>query len=125
MIKKRKTYLIICPKNKQFKNIIACAAGCPEHLSCKEYRLRVRLEILELFVAKHPEYEIIGEIMPVKKTTKKENEKTFWIVKDDKTVTEVSESEVIKNPQKYIDKEIWEKPPYKYQVVISLKRIKA
>jgi hypothetical protein len=123
VIARRKKYLIICPKNKQFKNIIACAAGCPEHLKCKEYRARISLETLELFVAKHPEYEIIGEIMAEKKVQR--NEKIYWIIKDDKTFVEVSEKEIIKNPQKYIGKEIWERPPYKYELVISLKRVRA
>jgi hypothetical protein len=123
VITKRKKYLIICPKNKQFKNIIACAAGCPEHLKCKEYRLRISLETLELYVAKHPEYEIIGEIMAERKV--QSNEKKYWIIKEDKTISEVAEKEIINNPQKFIGKEIWERPPFKYELVISLKKVKA
>lgn len=60
--------------------------------------------------------------MATKKTSKKE--KRFWILNKDKTFTEVSEKEVLDNPQEYLDKEIWEKPPYRYEVVISLKRIR-
>lgn len=123
MVTKRKKYLIICPKNKQFKNIIACAADCSQHLQCKEYRIRISLETLELYVAKHPDYEIKGEIMVEKKVQTSETK--FWIIKEDKTLMEVTEKEIINNPQKYIGKEIWEKPPFKYELVISLKKVKA
>jgi len=127
VLKKRKTYLIICPRNQQFKNIIACSAKCENHPFCKEYKAKIDLKILELYVEKHPEYKIIGELMPVKKAEKsveKKKEKKYWIMKADKTIAEVSEKDIINNPQRYLDKEIWERPPFKYELVISLKKVK-
>ncbi|MDY6915889.1 MAG: hypothetical protein SVM86_06210 [Candidatus Cloacimonadota bacterium] len=60
--------------------------------------------------------------MATKKTSKKE--KRFWVINKDKTFTEVSEKEVLDNPQEFLEKEIWEKPPWRYEVIISLKRIR-
>jgi len=51
--------------------------------------------------------------------------KVFWVLDEDKKVIEVQEKEIMNNPQQYLDKEIWDKPPYKYEVVIALKRVKA
>ena len=128
MLKKRKTYLIICPRNKHFKNIIACSAECEYRFKCREYVNKIDLRMLEIYVEKHPNYKIIGELMPVKKTEKvlekKTNAKKFWVMKSDKTIAEVNETEIINNPQKYIGKEIWERPPFKYEIVISLKKVK-
>ena len=51
--------------------------------------------------------------------------KKFWIVDEEKKVTEVSEKQIMNNPQNFIGKEIWQRPPFKYEIVISLKKIKA
>lgn len=123
-VRKRKNpNLIICPKTKQFTDLVVCAASCDRRLQCKEYRQRISVETLEKFVEGHPEYKIIGELMAGKKVTTKE--KTFWVVNEDNTLQEVTEKEVMENPKEYINKQIWEKPPFKYEVVITLKRIKA
>ena len=61
--------------------------------------------------------------MPSKTTKPKET--TFWVVTGENEFTEVKESELMKNPQDYIGKHIWQKPPYKYEVVVTLKRVKA
>lgn len=51
--------------------------------------------------------------------------KMYWVINDDKTVVEVTETEIRNNPQEYITKEIWDRPPFRYEVLISLKKIKA
>lgn len=61
--------------------------------------------------------------MAEKKSTQKV--KKFWVLDSEKKVVEVEEKEIIDNPQAYIDKEIWDRPPYKYEVIIALKRVKA
>ncbi len=76
------------------------------------------------FIEKHPEYELVGELMAAEKA-KKTKENTFWVVTGENQYEEVTEKEVMKNPQNYIDKQIWQKPPFRYEVVITLKRIKA
>ncbi len=82
------------------------------------------MEALLEFVEKHPEYKLKGELMPAKKIAEPK-EKKFWIVGSDKKITEVSEKEIMDNPQEYLKKKIWDKPTYKYEVIITLKRIKA
>ncbi|MCD4796319.1 MAG: hypothetical protein K8R49_04000 [Candidatus Cloacimonetes bacterium] len=62
--------------------------------------------------------------MPVEKIINK-GEKKFWIVTGENQFEEVTEKEIMKNPQKYIKKQIWQKPPFKFEVVVTLKRIKA
>jgi len=62
--------------------------------------------------------------MPAEKK-KATAEKMFWVINDDKTVVEVTETEIKSNPQEYITKEIWDRPPFRYEVLISLKKIKA
>jgi hypothetical protein len=118
--KRKDQNLIICPRTKQFTDLIVCAASCKNR--CEEYYKAISYEMLDKFVQQHPEYKIVGELMATKKTSKKE--KRFWVLNDDKTFTEVSEKELLDNPQEYLDKQIWEKPPYRYEVVISLKRIR-
>lgn len=116
----RNKNIIICPRNKQFTDLVVCAANCKN--KCSLYFEKIDIHILEYFVLTHPDYIIVGEIMPKSKTNSKE--KIFWILDEEKRVTEVKESEIINNPQKYLDKEIWEKPPFRYEVVISLKKVK-
>lgn len=62
--------------------------------------------------------------MPAKKTAESK-EKKFWVVGVDKKITEVSQKEIMDNPREYLDKKIWDKPTYKYEVIITLKRTKA
>lgn len=114
--------LIICPRSKQFTDLVVCSVNCQYHCNCEEYKSKITIEQLESFIKNHPEYEIKGELMATKKQSV---EKKFWIINKDKTITEVEEKEIINNPQEYVDKEIWERPPYKYELVISLKRVRA
>ncbi len=62
--------------------------------------------------------------MPIAKVINK-GEKKFWIVTGENQYIEVTEKEIMKNPQKYIKKQIWQKPPFRYEVVVTLKRVKA
>ncbi len=61
--------------------------------------------------------------MPVEKTINK-GEKKFWIVTGENQFEEITEKEIMKNPQKYIKKQLWQKPPFKFEIVVTLKRIK-
>jgi len=112
---------IICPYTKQFQSLIVCAASCDK--KCAKYKEKITFDILNGYIEKHPDYKIIGELMVTKKTDVKE--KKFWVIKADKTFVEVTEKEIMNNPKEYLEKQIWEKPPYRYEVVISLKRIKS
>ncbi len=118
----RNKNIVICPRNKQFTDLVVCAASC--NRKCEIYFEKIDLKILEFFVLNHPEYVIIGEIMPKEKTKQTKNEKIYWILDENKKVTEVKESEIISNPQKYLKNEIWDKPPFKYEIVIALKKVK-
>lgn len=120
--RKKNQGLIICPKNKQFADIVVCAAACAD--KCTLYKKNISYEMLVEYVENHPEYEIIGELMA---TTKKPQTKpqTYWIISEDNSVHEVSEKEIMNNPQDFLDKQIWQKPPFKYELVIALKRVKA
>lgn len=120
-IGKKNKNLIVCPQSKQFKDLIVCAATCDKF--CSQYLQNIRLEILQEYVEQHPEYKLTGVIMAEKKSTQKV--KKFWVLDSEKKVVEVEEKEIIDNPQAYIDKEIWDRPPYKYEVIIALKRVKA
>lgn len=80
---------------------------------------------MEQFCKLHPEYEIIGEIMPDKKTKPPvKAEKTFLIKNSDGAFLEVKENQIISNPKEYLGSEIWEKSPNQYELVISLRRKK-
>ena len=121
--KKRNDRLIVCPRTKQFTDIVVCAASCQNR--CSIYRETITLEMLQNFIEKHPEYEIIGEIMPEKTKSKPQvKENKYWILDEQNVVEEVSEKMIMKNPQDYIGKQIWQKPPFKYDIVITLKRVK-
>ena len=122
-VKKRKNQnLVVCPKNRQFTDLVVCAASCDRKMKCEEYTSKITVEILVQYVEEHPEYEIIGEIMATKKT---ESKKIFWVIDADKKVSEVTEAEVMNNPILYKDMEIWDKPPYKYEVIVTLRKKKA
>lgn len=116
--------LIICPKSKQFTDIIVCAASCEDSRYCEAYREKISLDILLNYVENHPNYKLVGELMATKKTSKK-TEKTLWIMNDENKIEEITEKEVMKNPQDYMDVQIWDKPTYKYEVIIKLKRVRA
>ena len=118
---KKSQSLIVCPKTKQFTDLIVCAASCGER--CSLYRSTITYEVLLNYVEKHPEYKIIGELMQTQKTGTKETK--FWIINKDNTVEEVSEKDIMNNPKPFLKKQIWQKPPYRYKLVITLKRIKA
>lgn len=113
--------IIICPRDKQFKNIIVCAASCKN--KCSKYSEKISFKALEEYIKEHPEYKIEGEIM-AKKTSKK-NEKKYWVFGKGKSYEEVTESEIVNNPAEFIGKEIWQKPTYKCEVVVKLKRHRA
>ena len=116
--KKKKT-ILVCPLTRQFKDIIVCAANC--ETKCKLYYSKVDIGILEKYVEKHKEYKIIGELMPTAKT---KTLNKYWVMNDDNTFNEVSEKELMNNPKEYLDKKIFQKPPFSYQLVVSLKRVK-
>ncbi|MCK4956871.1 MAG: hypothetical protein KAS49_04495 [Candidatus Cloacimonetes bacterium] len=121
-VKKRKNQnLVVCPKNKQFTDLVVCAASCDRKMSCKEYVSKISIEMLTQYIEEHPEYEIRGELMATKKT---QTQTTFWVIDKEKKVIEVTEEEIMQNPLDYRDMEIWDKPPYKYEVVVTLKRKK-
>ncbi|MBN1326770.1 MAG: hypothetical protein JW996_02340 [Candidatus Cloacimonetes bacterium] len=121
--RKKSKNLVICPLNKQFTDLIVCAASC-EH-KCSIYKATISYEMLLEYINEHPEYKISGEIMPTAKTVSKQEEKKYWILNDEKKVEEVSEEQIMENPQLYLDKQIWQKPPFKFEIVITLKRVKA
>lgn len=115
--------LIVCPKSKQHTDIIVCAASCEDRRYCKQYRSKITNEILIDFIEKHPKYKLVGELMPTGKKAKTD-EKIFFVISKDNQLEEVPEKEIMNNPQKYLKKQIWQKPPYHYELVVSLKRIK-
>ena len=125
---KKNNTTLICPRTKQFKKIFVCALNCKN--KCRKYIDNLNLELFHLFVKEHPQYEIIGELMAKKTETKStkidkdEMEKIFWVTFDDKTYEEVNESEIKNNPEKYLKTKIWDKPPYQYDLIITLKRRK-
>ncbi|MCD4650717.1 MAG: hypothetical protein K8S56_02895 [Candidatus Cloacimonetes bacterium] len=61
--------------------------------------------------------------MAQKKTTVK-GEKKYWVVTDDNQYQEVDHDDLMKNPMDYVGKKIFDKPPFKYELVVSLKRTK-
>ena len=116
---------LICPLTKRFESIFVCAINC--HDRCRQYLENVDISVLEEFVQLHPEYEIKGEIMPVSKNTSntdKKKVKEYWIIDDENRVEEVTEEEILGDPQKFFNKNIWDKPPNQYEIVVALKRKK-
>ncbi len=113
--------MIICPKTKQFTDIIVCAANCTESQYCEVYKQKISLEILENFVENNPNYELKGELMASKQIAKG---KKLWILDKNDQVKEIDEKEVLENPKKYMDVQIWDKPTYKYELIIKLKRVR-
>jgi len=121
--KRKNQNIIVCPKNRQFTDLVVCAASCDRKTTCSEYIDKINLEILQQYILEHPEYEIKGEIMATKKTADKK--KMLWVIDAEQKVKEVTEEEIMNNPIEYKDVEIWDKPPYKYEVVVTLKRKRA
>ncbi len=121
---KNKTTLI-CPLTRRFESIFVCALNCPDR--CQLYTDSISYDILSEFIELHPDYEIKGEIMPTKKKindTDSKKTKSYWILDEERKVVEVSEEEIINNPKDYFSREIWDKPPNQYEIVITLKRKK-
>jgi len=121
-IGKKNHNLVVCPRNKQFKDLVVCAASCDKF--CSQYIENIKLVELQKYVEEHPEYKIIGVIMAGQKTPPAKK-KMFWVIDSDKKVREVEEKDIMENPQAYLNLEIWDRPPYKYEVIIALKRVKA
>lgn len=116
---------LICPLTRRFESIFVCALNCPDR--CRHYNDIVTYELLEEYIKLHPDYEIKGEIMATKKKitdTDTKKAKQYWIIDDESKIQEVTEDEIINNPKEYLSREIWDKPPNQYEIVITLKRKK-
>ena len=113
---------VICPRNKRFQSIFVCAVNCRN--KCSVYKTNVNIKALLDFVQNHPDYVIAGEIMATKKVEPTKNEKLFWVVDKDNHFKEVTEKELMENPLEYLQKQIWDRPPNEYELVISLKKKK-
>ena len=112
---------LICHKTKRFESIFVCAANCRDH--CSAYAENICIEALEYYVQQYPEYEIIGEIMPQAITPKKVKTEKLYLVKDaDGKFSDVPEGEIMKNAKEYMNKEIWEKSPNQYELVVTLRK---
>lgn len=119
---KRVKKSLICPRTKRFESIYVCAANCKNR--CFLYNQNICIEVLEQYIQLHPEYEIIGELMPEQKLKPKPKEKSFLTKNKDGLFMEVSEKTIINNPKEYMESEIWEKSPNQYELVVSLRRKK-
>lgn len=128
IIRRRIVKSIFCPKKKRYESIYSCALNCKK--KCEAYHNNITIGSLQKYCEKFPDYEIIGVLMPKKTTPKvvsdsaKPKEKLFWIIGEDNTYQEVAESEIIANPKEYLSKEIWEKPPNEFEIVIALRKKK-
>ncbi|MCB5230653.1 MAG: hypothetical protein LHW55_03395 [Candidatus Cloacimonetes bacterium] len=114
---------LICPLTKRFESIYVCALNCKH--KCQLYIDSLHISVLEEYILQYPEYEIKGELMAVKKQTTSadtKKQKAFWILDNEGKVVEVIEQDIIDSPQDFLDKEIWDKPPNQYELVITLKR---
>jgi hypothetical protein len=99
--------IVLCEKSKRFENIIVCTSKCLDR--CVQYKEKINIDLIKNYIINHPEYEMIGVIMPVSKNAneKKMNiktEKIYWFVTEENQIVEVTESEVIKNPAEYLNK---------------------
>lgn len=115
--------LVVCPKNKQHTDIIVCAASCEDRRFCQEYKKNITNEMLLEFIKKHPKYKLVGELMATGKKTKTD-EKIFFVISEENQMEEIPEKELLDNPQKYLKKQIFQKPPFHYELVVSLKRVR-
>ncbi len=119
------SHTIICHKSKRFENIIVCASSC--HQRCNLFKKFFNINLLLEYIENHPEYEIIGELMPQGKTSQKAQKETlvkgklFWVITDN-TFEEVTEHELISNPANYLNKTIFEKPKDQFELIVSLKK---
>jgi hypothetical protein len=120
MLRKKKKNTIVCPLSKQFTDIVVCAVTCEK--KCALYNDKLDVQVLVDYVEKHPEYKLIGELMPNAKPKKTVNK--YWVMSEDNTYAEVTEKELMNNPKDYLDKKIFQKPPFSYQLVVTLKRVK-
>ncbi len=117
---------IVCPQTKRFESIFACALNCQD--KCRIYLDNIDYSLLEEYIEAYPDYEIIGVLMAKKTiitdTDNKKRVKKYWVLDNDKKVVEVAESDITTNPKEFLSKEIWDKPPNQYEIVIALKRKK-
>lgn len=116
---------LICPLTKRFESIYVCALNCKQR--CQVYIDSIDISLLEEYIKLYPDYEIKGELMPAKKpitSADVKKAKTYWVIDNDNKVEEITEKDIINNPQLYLDREIWDKPPNQYELVITLKRKK-
>jgi hypothetical protein len=112
---------IICPRNRRFENIVVCAANCRQR--CRTYYESITIEVLLRFIEEHPEYELQGEIMPAKKQAPITGpDRKYWVILEENRYLEVTEEELTGNPQEYIGKEIWDRPPHQYELVVTLRK---
>lgn len=49
-------------------------------------------------------------------------EKVYWVVDDENRVIETQESSITGNPQEYLGKRIYDRPPAEYEIVVALRR---
>ncbi len=113
---------IICPRSRRFESIYVCAVNCRK--KCQKYKSNITIKALLDFVQNHPEYVIVGEIMPTKKVVSTKKEKMYWVIEEENRFREVSEKELMENPIEFLNKQIWDCPPNEYELVISLKKKK-
>jgi hypothetical protein len=111
---------IICPRNRRFENIVVCAANCRQR--CRTYYENISIDVLLRFIEEHPEYELQGEIMATKKQAPVSSERMYWVILEDNKYLEVTEAELTGNPQEYIGKDIWDRPPHQYELVVTLRK---
>lgn len=112
---------VFCPLKLRFESLEVCAYECRH--KCKAYAECVSLARLIRYTELHPEYEIVGELMAKNEVVKKVKEgKLYWVIVEDNKFLEVAESEIIDNPQKFLGREIYDKPPVEYELVVALRK---
>lgn len=52
----------------------------------------------------------------------KTKQKLFWVIEEAGQYVEVTEQDIVTEPQKFLGKEIYEKPVNQYELIISLKK---
>eukprot|EP01156_Anaeramoeba_ignava_P005940 Anaeramoba_ignava/a347366_8.p2 GENE.a347366_8~~a347366_8.p2 ORF type:complete len:127 (+),score=23.69 a347366_8:970-1350(+) len=113
---------IVCPKSKRHESLFVCAINC--HKKCPKYIETITIGLLLEFVNQHPEYKIVGEMMAAPKAKKTAEEKKYWVVTEENHFVELTEKEILENPLDYIGKQVFDRPPAQYEIVVALKKIK-